>query len=200
MRVHHAGLHDTFLGGLVADRLLGARAAVIIGAGLMSLGHLLMTIQRELWFFTALGVLIVGNGFFKPNISSMVGTLYPESRVKRDGGFTIFYIGVNLGAALSPLLCGYVGETYGWHYGFGLATIGMLVGMAIFAAPTRLTQAMILATSAASGLAMIYFNAGDLFSLISNYFVLAALIVSTTIALAALAKGGLPKQAPASAG
>ena len=72
-------------------------------------------------------MLITGNGFFKPNISTMVGQLYPPGSVKRDGGFTIFYMGINLGAAMSPLVCGYVGETYGWHYGFGLATIGMLI-------------------------------------------------------------------------
>lgn len=184
-----------FFGGMVADRLLGARTTVILGASLMSLGHLLMTVEKELWFFTALGFLIVGNGFFKPNISTMVGGLYPAGSTKRDGGFTIFYIGVNLGGALAPLLCGYVGEKYGWHYGFGLATIGMMLGLAIFVAPTRLTQTLILLTTLVSASAMVYFNAGDLFSILSNYFVLLALLVSATIAIVALARGGLPASA-----
>lgn len=184
-----------FFGGMVADRLLGARTTVVLGATLMSLGHLLMTVEKELWFFTALGFLIVGNGFFKPNISTMVGGLYPAGSTKRDGGFTIFYIGVNLGGALAPLLCGYVGEKYGWHYGFGLATIGMMLGLAIFVAPTRLTQGLILLTTLVSASAMIYFNAGDLFSILSNYFVLLALLLSATIAIVALARGGLPTSA-----
>ncbi len=124
-----------FFGGMIADKLLGARTTVVIGGLLMAAGHLLMTIEKDLWFFTALGLLIAGNGFFKPNISSIVGTLYPDGSPKRDGGFTIFYIGINLGAAMAPLLCGYIGETYGWHYGFGLATIGMLVGLAVFRGP-----------------------------------------------------------------
>ncbi len=184
-----------FFGGMIADRLLGARTSVVIGGLLMAAGHLLMTIEKELWFFTALGLLIAGNGFFKPNISSMVGSLYPAGSPKRDGGFTIFYIGINLGAAMSPLLCGYIGETYGWHYGFGLATIGMLVGLAVFVAPTLLTQAMILLTALASAVSMIAYNAGDTFSIISNWFVVLALVISACAAIAALAKGGLPKEA-----
>ena len=129
-----------FFGGMIADKLLGARTSVVIGGLLMSAGHLLMTVQTDLMFFTALALLIAGNGFFKPNISTIVGSLYPPNSPKRDAGFTIFYIGINLGAAMAPLLCGYIGETYGWHYGFGLATIGMLVGLAVFVAPTILTQ------------------------------------------------------------
>jgi POT family proton-dependent oligopeptide transporter len=112
-----------FFGGLLADRLLGSRRAVVLGGILMAAGHLTMTIESNWAFFTALALLICGNGFFKPNISTIVGSLYPPGSRKRDGGFTIFYIGINLGAAMSPLLCGYIGETYGWHYGFGLATI-----------------------------------------------------------------------------
>ena len=130
-----------FIGGMLADRLLGARRAVIIGALLMASGHLMMTVEHELAFFLALALLICGNGFFKPNISAIVGSLYEEVQAKRDGGFTIFYMGINLGAAMSPLICGYVGETYGWHYGFGLATIGMLTGLAVFVAPIRVNRA-----------------------------------------------------------
>jgi dipeptide/tripeptide permease len=133
-----------FFGGMIADRLLGARRAVILGGLLMSAGHLTMTVQNKTAFFSALALLIVGNGFFKPNISTMVGTLYPQNSPKRDGGFTIFYIGINLGAAIAPLLCGYIGEQFGWHKGFGLATIGMLTGLAVFIAPTILSQILLL--------------------------------------------------------
>ena len=181
-----------FFGGMIADKLLGARTSVIIGGLLMAAGHLLMGIQQELWFFCALGLLICGNGFFKPNISTMVGSLYPEGSPKRDSGFTIFYIGINLGAAMAPLLCGYIGETYGWHRGFNLATVGMLVGVAIFVAPTLLTQLMILAAAAVSTYSMIFYNAGDIFSVISNIFVAIALVISAVAAAMALGKGGLP--------
>ena len=181
-----------FFGGMIADKLLGARTSVIIGGLLMAAGHLLMGIQEELWFFCALGLLICGNGFFKPNISTMVGSLYPEGSPKRDSGFTIFYIGINLGAAMAPLLCGYIGETYGWHRGFNLATVGMLVGVAIFVAPTLLTQLMILAAAAVSTYSMIFYNAGDIFSVISNIFVAIALVISAVAAAMALGKGGLP--------
>ncbi|HEY3393889.1 MAG TPA: oligopeptide:H+ symporter, partial [Lacipirellulaceae bacterium] len=129
-----------FFGGMIADRLLGPRRAVVLGGALMAAGHLVMTIEKEIAFFSALALLIAGNGFFKPNISTMVGSLYRQSSPKRDAGFTIFYMGVNLGAAMSPLLCGYIGETYGWHRGFGLATIGMLTGLAVFVAPSILSQ------------------------------------------------------------
>ena len=127
-----------FIGGILADKLLGARRAVVIGGALMAAGHLLMGIEQEVPFFVALALLIVGNGFFKPNISTIVGSLYPEGAPERDGGFTLFYMGINLGAAMSPLLCGYIGETFGWHYGFGLATLGMLIGLAVFVAPKGL--------------------------------------------------------------
>ena len=183
-----------FFGGMIADRLIGKRTAVVIGGLLMAAGHLLMMIQTELWFFCALGLLIAGNGFFKPNISSMVGELYTEQSTQRDSGFTIFYIGVNLGGAISPLLCGYIGETYGWERGFGLATIGMLVGLAVFVAPNLLTQVLIALTATASVVAMIRFNAGDTFSLVSTYFVVFALIISGIIAITALTRGGLPKE------
>ena len=140
-----------FFGGMIADRLLGPRRAVVLGGLLMAAGHLMMTIETQPAFFSALALLITGNGFFKPNISTMVGSLYPEGSTKRDGGFTIFYMGINLGAAMSPLLCGYIGETFGWHYGFGLATIGMITGIAVFVAPSivsQLTMAFVAAASA----------------------------------------------------
>lgn len=139
-----------FFGGLLADRLLGARRAVVLGGLLMAAGHLMMTVEHNLGFFGALALLICGNGFFKPNISTIVGSLYPQGSPRRDGGFTIFYMGINLGAAMSPLLCGYIGETFGWHYGFGLATIGMLVGIAVFVAPSLRSQVLIFLLSAAT--------------------------------------------------
>jgi POT family proton-dependent oligopeptide transporter len=156
------------IGGLLADRLLGYRRAIFLGAVLMALGHFAMTFDHEtlsmvlgsmatetgtanqleialggaswtlnttIFFYGALALLIVGNGFFKPNISSLVGSLYDDDEMdesKRDGGFTIFYMGINIGALLAPLTCGYIGENFGWHYGFGLAGIGMVAGLLIF--------------------------------------------------------------------
>jgi len=120
------------IGGLLADRLLGYRKAVTLGAILMALGHFAMAVESLPVFYLALALLICGNGFFKPNISSIVGRLYAEDDPRRDSAFTIFYMGINLGALLSPLGCGYLGERYGWHWGFGLAGIGMLLGLFVF--------------------------------------------------------------------
>ncbi len=100
------------IGGYLADKYLGARKAIIIGGSVMALGHLAMAFDSLL--YTALGLLIIGNGFFKPNISTIVGGLYEEHDPRRDGGFTIFYMGINLGAFFSPLVCGTLGETIGW--------------------------------------------------------------------------------------
>ena len=107
------------IGGRLADRYLGQRKAVFIGGILMALGQFALT-QREL-LNLGLGLLIVGNGFFKPNISTMVGALYPQGDARRDGAYTIFYMGINLGAFLSPLICGPLGERIGWGYGFAAA-------------------------------------------------------------------------------
>jgi POT family proton-dependent oligopeptide transporter len=187
-----------FIGGALADRLLGARKAVILGGVLMAAGHLLMTIEAELPFFMALALLIVGNGFFKPNISTIVGSLYPAGSPKRDGGFTIFYIGINLGAAMAPLLCGYVGEKIGWHYGFGLATIGMLVGLAVFVLPAGLTRFLVLMGALGSGTAMIYLNKDEvIYALGPNVLVALYLIVTGVVAFLAMGKGGLPAWAGA---
>jgi POT family proton-dependent oligopeptide transporter len=117
-------------GGMLADRLLGYRKAVLLGGVLMAIGHFAMAIDSL--FYVALGFLIVGNGFFKPNISTMVGKLYAPGDRRRDGGFTLFYMGINLGALLAPLGCGTLGQRFGWHYGFGLAGIGMLLGLGVF--------------------------------------------------------------------
>ena len=121
-----------FLGGVIADRWLGFKRSVMLGAFLMMVGHFAMAIENELFLYIALSFLIIGNGFFKPNISNMVGGLYRENDPRRDGGFTIFYMGINLGAMLAPLVCGYIGETYGWFYGFTIAGVGMGLGMLVF--------------------------------------------------------------------
>src|SRR5205807_7049185 len=122
------------LGGFLADRLLGNRLAVIIGAVLMAIGHFLMAFERYEIFMAALIFLIFGNGFFKPNMSTQVGRLYPPNDSRRDGAYTIFYMGINLGAFLSPLVCGWLAEnTLGrYHSGFTMAGIGMLCGLLIY--------------------------------------------------------------------
>ena len=186
-----------FIGGMVADRLLGQRAAVIIGGSLMALGHLIMTIQDSTAFFVALALLICGNGFFKPNIGTILGRLYGGERLthKRDGAFTIFYMGVNLGAAIAPLVCVYVGETYGWHYGFGLATIGMMIGLAIFVAPTLVTQIMIGVGATLTAVSLVYIGTvQDVFVLGANVFVAIALVVAMGFALWALQNGSVPDE------
>jgi POT family proton-dependent oligopeptide transporter len=189
-----------FIGGMLADRILGARRAVVLGGLLMAAGHLVMTVETEGAFYTALALIILGNGFFKPNISNIVGALYPAGSGKRDGGFTVFYMGINLGAAMSPLLCGYVGETFGWHYGFGLATLGMLVGLAVFVAPVGLTRALVLlgALGAAAGLVVIpLMGDGSPWMTAINALVAVALLIAGALAFTALGRGGLPAEAGA---
>tara|TARA_B100000497_G_scaffold19904_1_gene23506 strand:- start:783 stop:2351 length:1569 start_codon:yes stop_codon:yes gene_type:complete len=121
-------------GGLIADKIMGYRNAIILGALLMTLGHGSMALEgfADPFFYLGLGLLIVGNGLFKPNISSMVGQLYKGDGDQKDAGYTIFYMGINAGAFLGILLCGYIGEKIGWHFGFGLAGIFMLFGMLQF--------------------------------------------------------------------
>ena len=128
------------LGGYLADRYLGQRKAVTYGAVLLTFGHFLMGFEGSGGqdaaslniFWLALAFIIVGSGFLKANISVIVGQLYPRTDVRRDGAYTIFYMGINLGAALGALLCGYLGETFGWSYGFGAAGVGMLLGLIVF--------------------------------------------------------------------
>lgn len=119
-----------FFGGILADKVLGQYRTVYLGGILMAIGHFLMA--SEQMFLLALLFLIVGNGAFKPNISTQVGSLYADGDSRRDGAFTIFYMGVNLGAFMSPLVCGTLGQTLGWHYGFGAAGVGMLIGLVIY--------------------------------------------------------------------
>lgn len=120
------------IGGILAEQVMGYRKAIMWGAILMAAGHFAMAFEQEDIFLSALALLILGNGFFKPNISSLIGKFYDEGDPRRDQAFTIFYMGINVGAFLTPLTCGAIGETYGWHYGFGIAGIGMVVGLVIF--------------------------------------------------------------------
>jgi len=118
-----------FFGGVIADKFLGQRKAVLYGGILLVIGHSVLAIE-EMWaFYTGLAFIVSGVGMLKPNISTMVGGLYKKGDIRRDKGFTIFYIGINVGAFLSSLIVGTVGELYGWHYGFGLAGIGMALGV-----------------------------------------------------------------------
>jgi POT family proton-dependent oligopeptide transporter len=118
------------LGGFLADRVLGQRWTVITGASLMAVGHFMMAFESLLLF--ALGFLILGNGAFKPNMSAQVGGLYPPGDPRRDRAYSIFYVGINVGAFLAPLVCGTLGERVGWHYGFAAAGVGMLIGLATY--------------------------------------------------------------------
>lgn len=136
------------IGGMLADRWLGMRKAVIAGAVLLCLGHFGMAFEGEQArvvggevqrdegalqiFYFSLALIIGGVGFLKPNISTIVGKLYPLNDPRRDGGFTIFYAGINIGALFASLICGYLGETFGWKYGFGAAGIGMILGLTVF--------------------------------------------------------------------
>ena len=119
-------------GGFIADNFIGYQRAIVFGGLLMTIGHLVLALPQEWSFFYGMAFIICGNGFFKPNISSLVGTLYKEDDPRRDSGFSIFYMGINIGAALGGFLCAYVGTEINWHYGFGLAGIFMFIGLIVF--------------------------------------------------------------------
>ena len=142
-----------FFGGMLADRLLGRRRAVVFGGLLMAAGHLLMTVAEPHGLLTARWPCSsAGNGFFKPNISTIVGDALPQGSEQARRRLHASSTWASTSAPpCRPSLCGYIGETYGWHYGFGLATIGMLSGVAVFVAPTRLTQILIALTAVVSG-------------------------------------------------
>ncbi len=116
-------------GGWIADKFLGQKKSVLVGGILLVAGHSILAVEQMWAWYSGLGLIIAGVGMLKPNISTMVGGLYKQGDIRRDKGFTIFYIGINLGAFLSSLIVGYVGEVHGWHYGFGLAGIGMALGL-----------------------------------------------------------------------
>ena len=116
-------------GGWVADNLWGQRKAVFVGGCIIALGHFTMAIPTDFTFFLGLVFIIMGTGLLKPNVSTVVGELYPEGGARRDAGFSIFYMGINLGAWLGPYVTGLLGETYNWHWGFGAAGVGMVLGL-----------------------------------------------------------------------
>lgn len=120
------------LGGMIADKVLGYRLAVILGGILMAIGEFMILGGTDHWLYIGMGTIIVGNGYFKANISSIVGKLYADGDARRDSGFTIFYIGINIGALLATTVVAEVGEKFGYHYGFALAGIGMIAGMFFF--------------------------------------------------------------------
>jgi POT family proton-dependent oligopeptide transporter len=125
-----AGVYMAALpGGWIADRLLGAQRAVWWGGIIIALGQFILIIPREQTFFLGLVVITLGTGMLKPNISTMVGRLYPEGGGRRDAGFTIFYMGINLGAMIGPLICGFFAKQIDWHYGFAAAGVGMVLGL-----------------------------------------------------------------------
>ncbi len=137
-------------GGILADRYIGQKKAVILGGLLLVAGHSILAFQSLWTFYIGLGLIIAGVGCLKPNISTMVGGLYPKGDDRRDKGFTIFYIGINVGAFLAGIIIGYVGETMGWHYGFGLAGIGMAIGLVNFLTGQKYLQGVGEATGALS--------------------------------------------------
>jgi len=119
-------------GGIIADKFLGQKKTVFLGGLLIAAGQLTLIAENMVAFYSGLALIVTGVGLLKPNISTMVGQLYKQGDPRRDAGFTIFYIGINIGAASAPLLIGYIGEVYGWHLGFGLAGIGMLLGQVVY--------------------------------------------------------------------
>ncbi len=126
-------------GGWIADRLLGLRRAILVGATLITSGHLSIGLSGmagpdvgKIFFFLGLVLIVLGTGLLKPNISAIVGDLYPEGGARRDAGFSIFYMGINTGAFFGQLITGWLGETVGWHYGFGAAGVGMFLGLVVF--------------------------------------------------------------------
>lgn len=116
------------IGGYIADKFTGYRIAVVIGCVIMTLGHASMAIETKPFFYLGLALLVIGTGFFKPNITSIISTMYKGKNEKKDGAYTIFYMGVNAGAFFGMMLCGYLGENFGWSWGFGLAGIFMMLG------------------------------------------------------------------------
>ncbi len=122
----------TVIESCILDKILGMQSSIFLVGILMPLGHFVLAIENDIAFFMALAFIVVGSGFFKPKNSTFVGSLYKEGDRRKDSGFTIFYMGINIGGFVAPLLCGWLAASYGWHYGFGLAGIGMLTGLVFF--------------------------------------------------------------------
>src|ERR1051325_1272533 len=122
------------IGGYLADRLIGTRRSLVIGGVIIALGHFTLAVPGMTAFYIGLGFIIIGTGFFKSNVSTMVGQIYRPGDARRDSGFTIFYMGVNLGAFLGPIVCGYLAQSsgFGWHWGFAAAGVGMVFGLIVY--------------------------------------------------------------------
>ncbi|HEX6533654.1 MAG TPA: peptide MFS transporter [Gemmatimonadaceae bacterium] len=122
------------IGGWLADRFIGTRRSLVLGGITIALGHFALAVPGMTMFYIGLALVVIGTGFFKPNVSTMVGQIYREGDARRDAGFTIFYMGINTGAFLGPIVCGYLAQTpgYGWHWGFGAAGVGMVLGLLLY--------------------------------------------------------------------
>jgi POT family proton-dependent oligopeptide transporter len=122
------------VGGIIADKLLGLRSVVVLGGIVITLGHILLSLLNlhDAFVYLGLGTIAIGTGLFKGNLVNLLGACYAKDDATRDGGFTIFHVGVNLGAFLAPIICGVIAHKFGWHYGFGVAAIGMTLGLIIF--------------------------------------------------------------------
>src|SRR5690606_28684296 len=151
----------TIMGGYLADKFLGYRWAVVIGASLMTLGHASMAIETPTFLYIGIGLLIFGNGFFKPNMTSIVSHMYKDHPEKKDAAYTIFYMGVNAGAFLGIMLCGYIGEKVSWSWGFGLAGIFMFFGMLQFYFTQKIFGSVGTKPTAAQKLASANLDDGD---------------------------------------
>ena len=123
------------IGGYLADRFIGTHRSLLIGGSIIALGHFVLAIPGMQTFYAGLGLVVVGTGFFKSNVSTMVGQLYQQGDARRDAGFTLFYMGINLGAFLGPIICGALAQSnaFGWHYGFAAAGVGMVLGLIVYA-------------------------------------------------------------------
>src|SRR6188472_2410873 len=117
------------LGGLVADRVLGQYRSVLVGGIIIAAGHFTLAFKTLPFFYTGLGLIVLGTGLLKPNVSTLVGSLYPQGDTRRDAGFSIFYMGINLGAFIGPLIAGYLAQRVNWHIGFASAGVGMAFGV-----------------------------------------------------------------------
>jgi proton-dependent oligopeptide transporter, POT family len=135
------GLYTAFVyltpifGGMISDRWLGRRRSVVIGGSIMALGHFMMPFQPL--FYAALAMIALGNGLYLPNLPSQIGTLYPQGDPRRTSSYSVYYVGINIGSFLAPLVCGTLGELYGWHWGFGAAGLGMVAGLLIYVSGGR---------------------------------------------------------------
>jgi POT family proton-dependent oligopeptide transporter len=120
------------LGGYLADRFWGARRSLVLGGSIIALGHFILALDGTTTFYLGVSLVIIGTGLFKPNVSTMVGQLYAPADERRDAGFTIFFMGISVGAFFAPLVCGYLGQKISWHYGFGAAGVGMVLGLLLY--------------------------------------------------------------------